>query len=249
MIDSTLIHVNNANSTDDVTINQSMTTPVHESALDIAIDTHVNGNINDEASDIAGSSSQDPEPVPDEPRVDLIPAGDVALKTDVEMVDSNSLSIVTPPSPAPSGVSQPINELSLNDISRSSPSYSAPISPSTAHASAPNGHLALFAPHRERRVDDSHATTDEHRPAKRARTADVTSVSVTTLCFHTPILYLILALTLSISSICHILSPETILHVGTFMNVCLRGSSLHHLSTVAAIHTKSTRVTPYPAST
>ena len=213
MTDSTLIHVNNAISGDDTITNvdQLMAASEHvqDSASSIAVDTHVNGNASDEGSDIAGSSPQDSETIPtpaDEPMVDLPRMGDSALKTDIEMAESNSLSIVTPPSPAFSGVSQPIHELSLNDISRSSPSYSAPISPpSTARTSAPNGHLAPSAPHRERRVDDSHATTDEHRPAKRARTADVVSVSVTTLPFHTPVLYLISALTLSISFICHIL--------------------------------------------
>ncbi|KAF8338313.1 Bromodomain-containing protein [Cantharellus anzutake] len=156
----------------------TLESPQH-SVSGIAIDTHVNGNSSYDGSDVAGSSPQDSETIPtpaDEPMVD-VPSKDLSVKSDVDMAESNSLSIVSPPSPAPSGVSQPIRELSLNDVSRSSPSYSAPISPRPASTTppAPNGHLAPSAPHRERPVNDLDVTTDEQRPAKRARTADVAS--------------------------------------------------------------------------
>jgi hypothetical protein len=142
---------------------------------------HNNGDANIEASadnydsDIAGSSPLDSElvPTPSDERIivhDTKP--NVHEIRDIEMVDANAIDAsIAPPSPAPSGMSQPINDLSLNgghpSSSATTPSYSAPLSPSST---TPVVH------HHERPVEN---TGVAHRPAKRARTVDVAPVSVT----------------------------------------------------------------------
>ena len=142
---------------------------------------HHNGDANVEVSpdnydsDIAGSSPLDSELIPT-PSDDRILVHDTKPNVheigDIEMVDANAIDAsIAPPSPAPSGMSQPINNLSLNGVHPSSsattPSYSAPLSPSST---------TPIAQLHERPVEN---TGVAHRPAKRARTADVAPVSVT----------------------------------------------------------------------
>lgn len=155
-------------------------------------------------------ASQDSAPI--STPADIVPtavlAGKQALiNTDIEMKDEQQ-NIHAPPSPAPSGDSQhaPTTLHHLNRPSpspMSAPSFSAgdhpetsipsPASPSGADSLSADVDIdppaALATPTKHEHDDDEEpdAMIDEdQRPAKRARTADVASVSVFSLHYHVP---------------------------------------------------------------
>ncbi|KAF9513687.1 hypothetical protein BS47DRAFT_1362247 [Hydnum rufescens UP504] len=86
-------------------------------------------------SDIAGSSPPGSEPIPT-PSDEHVLAHDIKSNGheigDVEMIDGSAMDAsMAPPSPAPSGMSQPISNLSLNGGRPSPPTPYASVSPSS----------------------------------------------------------------------------------------------------------------------